>query len=55
MKASLIQSLIVGISLMAIGASAKAIIDVEVMKARQVTFKELLTEVRDDVKTLLKE
>lgn len=50
MKSSVVYSLISGICLMAIGASSKAIIDVAVLKAENKTTKELLKEVRDDVK-----
>ena len=47
--------LIVGMCLMALGASGKAIIDVAVLKSENETIKTLLKEVRDDVKTLIGE
>lgn len=39
---------------MAIAASSKAIIDVSVMKSENVTIKDLLKEVRSDVKILIR-
>lgn len=45
--------LLVGLLLMAVGSSAKAIIDVAVLKSENETIQKLLKEVRDDVKTLL--
>ena len=37
---------------MAMGASAKAIIDVEVLKAENMNLKDLVIEVRQDVKEI---
>lgn len=51
---SIIAPLIVGILLMAIGASAKSIVDVSVLNAKMITFKELLFEVRTDIKDIKK-
>lgn len=57
-KDKLMYPFIAGALLMALGASAKAIVDVSVLNAKITTFKELLFEVRSDVKdiknTLLK-
>lgn len=50
MKKDFIGPLVTGILLMAIAASAKAIVDVSVLKGKFTTFKELLYEVRNDVK-----
>ena len=53
-KEKLVAPFIVGMMLMAIGASAKAIVDVHVLQAENVTIKKLLTEVRNDVKEIYK-
>ena len=55
MRNNMIYPLIVGMCLMALGASGKAIIDVAVLTSENVTIKTLLMEVRNDVKTLLGE
>ena len=49
---TVIAPVIVGILLMAIGASAKSIVDVSVLNAKMITFKELLFEVRSDIKDI---
>lgn len=54
MKINLLYPLIVGLCVTAIAASAKAIIDVAVLKSENVTTKELLKEVRQDVKDIHK-
>lgn len=54
MKQNLLYPFIVGLLLMAVGASAKAIIDVHVLNDKMVTFKELLFEVRNDIKEIKK-
>jgi Na+/pantothenate symporter len=52
MNKSILAPVIVGILLMAIGASAKSIIDVSVINSKMITFKELLFEVRSDIKDI---
>ena len=49
------RELLVGLLIMAVGASAKSIIDVARLETDNKNIKELLLEVRHDVKTLLKE
>lgn len=44
----------VGLCVTAIAASAKAIVDVAILKSENITIKELLTEVRSDVKAIYK-
>lgn len=52
MNKSIFAPIIVGILLMAIGASAKSIVDVSVLNSKMMTFKELLFEVRADIKDI---
>lgn len=52
MNKSIFAPVIVGILLMAIGASAKSIVDVSVLNSKMITFKELLFEVRTDIKDI---
>jgi len=52
MNKSIFAPIIVGILLMAIGASAKSIVDVSVLNSKMITFKELLFEVRTDIKDI---
>ena len=54
MKDNMMYPLLVGICLMAIGSSAKAILDVAVLKAENKNSKELLHEIRKDVKEMRK-
>ena len=52
MSSQLVAAVASGMILMALGASAKAIIDVEVLKAENMNLKELVIEVRQDVKEI---
>ncbi len=52
MNKSIFAPVIVGILLMAIGASAKSMVDVSVLNSKMITFKELLFEVRTDIKDI---
>lgn len=54
MRDKILYPFIAGLLLMALGASAKAIIDVHVLNAKMITFKQLLFEVRQDVKDIKK-
>lgn len=54
MSEKLLIPFITGLLLMALGSSAKAIIDVNVLKAENETIKVLLQEVRSDVKEIYK-
>lgn len=46
------REFIAGLLLMAIGASAKSVIDVQVLKAKNESLKEIVIEIRNDVKDL---
>ena len=52
MKDKLLYPFLAGLLIMAVSASAKAIIDVHVLNSKMITFKELLFEVRRDVKEI---
>lgn len=54
MKDKLLYPFLAGLLIMAVSASAKAIIDVHVLNAKMITFKQLLFEVRQDVKDIKK-
>ena len=53
-KDKFLYPFVAGLLLMAIGASAKAIVDVAIIDSKMITFKELLFEVRSDVKDIKK-
>jgi len=50
MREKILYPFITGILILTAGASAKAIVDVHVLSSKIQTFKELLFEVRNDVK-----
>jgi len=52
MNKNVMAPLIVGLCLMAVGSSAKAIIDVAVLKAEYKNVMEHLILIRDDIKTV---
>lgn len=53
MRSNLMYPILVGLCIAAITGSAKSIIDVEVLKSENKNQKELLLEVRNDVKQIL--
>jgi len=55
MKDKFLYPFIAGVLIMAVSASAKAIIDVHILNNKMITFKELLFEVRADVKEIKRE
>lgn len=52
MREKILYPFITGILILAVGASAKAIVEVHILDAKIATFKELLFEVRSDVKDI---
>jgi len=50
MKREFLYPLLIGLLLMALGTSAKAIIDVAILKSENKTIKEVVMEIKDDVK-----
>jgi hypothetical protein len=52
MREKILYPFITGILILAVGASAKAIVEVQIQEAKIETFKELLYEVRQDVKDI---
>ena len=48
------NELLIGILLMAIGASAKSVVDVAVLKAENRNIKSLVLEIRQDIKDIHK-
>ena len=52
MREKILYPFITGILILAVGASAKAIVDVQIQDAKIETFKQLLYEVRQDVKEI---
>jgi hypothetical protein len=48
------NELLIGIMLMAIGASAKSVVDVAVLKAENRNIKSLVLEIRQDIKDIHK-
>lgn len=52
MQRKIIESIIAGMAIAAITASAKAIIDVQILKVENRNMKFLLLEVRQDVKMI---
>jgi hypothetical protein len=52
MKLRIIEGVIIGICLTALAASAKAIIDVAVLKDNKITVKEDIKEIKQDIKVI---
>lgn len=52
MREKILYPFITGILILAVGASAKAIVEVHIQETKIETFKELLYEVRQDVKDI---
>jgi malate/lactate dehydrogenase len=52
MKFRIIEGVIIGICLTALAASAKAIIDVAVLKDNRITIQSDVKEIKQDIKTI---